>query len=126
MRIAHHPLHARDGGDFRGRSLSVTARHQDLAGRIVAMDAADGGACVMIRRSSDSASIEDYDVGIPWIGGASQPAVLELPRDRCSVSLRRPATEVLDVVVRHWSIIAAGSGGTPRVGRVISLQFLQL
>ena len=72
------------------------------------MDAADGGARVLIGRCGDGAGIQDDDFGLDGGGGALQPATEQLALDGGAIGLGRAASEVLDMISRHQGIILGG------------------
>ena len=78
------------------------------------MNAANGGARVLIGSSGDRAGIEDDDFGRAGIARAFQAAIDQLPLDCCAVSLRRTAAEVLHVIRRHRLIILSVNIGALR------------
>ena len=69
------------------------------------MNAANGGARVLIGSRGDRAGIQDDDFGRAGIARAFQAAIGQLPLDGRAVSLRRAAAEVLHMIGRHKLII---------------------
>ena len=69
------------------------------------MNAPDGGAHVLVGRSSDRAGVQDDDFGLDGSASALQSTIEQLPLNRCAVGLRSAASEVLDVVGCHVLII---------------------
>ena len=65
MRISHHPCHAGKSGNLLRRTLGITARHHDFCRWIFAMDAADGGAGVLVCGGGNGTRIQDYDICFP-------------------------------------------------------------
>ena len=70
VRVADHRTYAREGGDFFRGALRVAAGDDDLAAGVVAMNAADGGAGVLVGRGGYGAGVEDNDSGLGRVGGA--------------------------------------------------------
>lgn len=93
VRIADHPLHAWERGNLIGRALCVTAGDEDLRFRIIAMDAADGVAQVVVGAGGDSAGIEDNKPG--GIGGCGRITLaFQQGLNRGAIGLRGTAAEV--------------------------------
>ncbi len=78
------------------------------------MNAANGGARVLIGSSGDRAGIQDDDFGRAGIARAFQAALEQLPLDCCAIGLRRTAAEVLHMVGRHRLIILSVIGDALR------------
>ena len=55
--IAYYAANSRQSSQFLGCALSVAPGHNDLASGVFAMDAADGGARVLIGGGGDSAGV---------------------------------------------------------------------
>ena len=89
-------------------ALRVAAGHQNLGRGILAMDAANGGAGVLIGSSGDRAGIQHDDFGLVGIAGALESALEQLTLNGCAVSLGRAAAEVLYMIGRHRLIILSG------------------
>ena len=103
VRIANHTAHPRKRGDFFRRTLRVATRHHDVAVRIVATDAADGRAGILISRSRDRARVQYDDFRSRRCVGPRQAELLELARDSSTIGLRSPASKVLYVETRQGS-----------------------
>ena len=63
VRVAYNPGYAFKGRYFLRRSLRITAGHQNLCFWILAMDPANGSACILVRGGSYSAGIQDNQIG---------------------------------------------------------------
>lgn len=96
-------------GDFCGGTLGVASGDNDVCIRILAADAADGGAGVLIGGAGDGASIQYDDFGIGGFG-AMMTARFELAFEGGAVGLRGAASEVLDVKRGHEIIVASPAG----------------
>jgi hypothetical protein len=103
VRIANHMAYPRKRGDFFRRTLRVATRHHDVAVRIVATDAADGRAGILVSRSRDRARVQYYDFRSGRCVGPCQAELLELARDSSTIGLRSPASKVLYVETRQGS-----------------------
>ena len=60
VRVADYYAYAGERGDFFWGALSVASRHYDLCFGILAADAADGGARVLICCGRDRAGVHHY------------------------------------------------------------------
>ena len=105
MRVADHLSHAWQSGDFFRSSLRVAAGDHNLCVGILAMNATDGGAGVLIRRGGDGAGVEDDESGLGRLFGALQAAFPQLAFDARAVRLRGPAAEICHVESCHVSIL---------------------
>jgi hypothetical protein len=103
VRIANHTAYPRKRGDFFRRALRVATRHHDVAVRIVATDAADGRAGILVSRSRDRARVQDYDFRSRRCVGPCQAELLELARDSSTIGLRSPTSKILYVETRQGS-----------------------
>jgi hypothetical protein len=108
--ISDHAGHARQGGDFLGSTLGITAGHHDPGFRILAMDAADGGAGILVGGSSDGAGVENHDSGPSGFLGPLKSPFLELAFDGRAIGLGRAATEICDVESGHAAILTQPAG----------------
>jgi hypothetical protein len=95
MRVANHLSNARQGCDLVWGPLRIAAGYDDLTLRIFSMNPANRRPCILVRRSSDRASIQDHDPGIARRRGTRQTALMELAFQRGTVSLCSPASKVL-------------------------------
>ena len=109
MRIADNQFDAGDGGDFLRGALRVTSGNQDLRIGILAMNAADGGARVLVGRRRHRAGVENNHLRVIRRSGALQAAVQQLPLDGSAVGLCSPAPEVFNVISRHRIIISSAN-----------------
>ena len=78
------------------------------------MDAANGGARVLIRCCGDGAGIQHDNFGRAGIVCAFQAAIEQLPLDCRAIGLRSAAAEVLYVIRRHQLIILSVTAGALR------------
>lgn len=101
VRIADHVTNPGKRCNFVGRPLRVASRDDDLAARILAMNAADGCPRILISRSGDSARVQYNDFRLRGGVATLQTALLELARDSSTIGLCSPASKVLDVVACH-------------------------
>ncbi len=88
-----------------GSALGVASGDNDFCQRILALNAADGGAGVLIGGIRDGASVQDDEVGLGG-GGASEAAGFELAFEGGAVGLGGTASEVLHVEGGHRIIVA--------------------
>jgi len=110
MGIADYPVNAGQGGEFLGSALGVASRHQDAAGRILAMEAANGGARVAVGRRGYGAGIKDDNIG-ELRAGANHSLGAQLAIYNRAIGLGGPASEVLNVKAGHGDIITAEFSG---------------
>jgi len=94
-------------GDLLRSTLRVAAGHHDLRFGIFAMDATDGGSCILIGSGGDSTGVENHDFGLGRAWRTIKPPLLELTLQSGAISLRRSAPEILNVILRHLMIIAS-------------------
>ncbi len=106
MRVAEDESDAGYGGQFFRGPLGVTACHQYLGRRVLAVNAANGGAYVLVGRSRDRARVQDDDLGVLRRPGGMPTALRELALDGGAVGLGCAATEVLNEIRRHGVIIS--------------------
>lgn len=104
--VADYYAYARERGDFFWGALGVASRYYDLGFGILAADAADGGAGVLIGGRSDGASVQDYDCGLRGRACAGEAALFELAFEGGAVGLSGTAAEVLYVVGGHMVMLA--------------------
>ena len=123
VRIAYHPVHAWDGGEFFGSPLRVAARDQNLAARILAVNAPDGGPCVMIRRCRYRAGIEDDDLGLVEALCAAQTAFFELTLDGRTIRLGGATAEVFHEKARHTEYYSDSDSAVWGCGETIHVVF---
>ena len=82
-------------------ALRVAAGDQDTGIGILAMNAANGSAGVLVGGSRDGTGIEYDDFGSGGVAGALQSARRELALDGGTIRLGCTASEVLDMILRH-------------------------
>ena len=75
------------------------------------MNAADGGAGVLVGRGSHGAGVENHESGLRRLGGAFQAALPQLALDGRAVRLGGPAAEICHVESRHVSILTQPDAG---------------
>ena len=73
VRVADDLGHAGEGGDFFRGALRVAAGDDDLGFGIFAMNAADGGAGVLVGRGGDSAGVETTSPACAGSSARSRP-----------------------------------------------------
>ena len=101
VRIADNESHAGQRGDLFGRALCIAPGDQDAGIGVVAMQAPDGLADLIVGGRGDSARVEDHQIGF---GGRSRrlETLGSEPRfDGSSVGLRCAAAEILDPEAVH-------------------------
>ena len=98
VRIADYLGDAGKRGDFFRGALRVAAGDHDLRIGILAMDAADGGAGILIGGGGDGAGIE-HDSSASVARRAFESPLFELALDSGAVGLGGAAAEILDVKV---------------------------
>ena len=81
--------------------MRVTAGDDDLCLWILVVNAANGGASVLVSRGGDGTSIEDDDFGLCGGIGARQTPITELTFEGSTVGLGGTAPEVLHIKRRH-------------------------
>lgn len=91
--------------------MRIATRHQYPGVGIFAVDAANGGANILVGRRGHRAGIEDDHFGIGGTAGALHAVREQLALDGRAVGLRRAAAEVLHVIAGHKKIIL-GTNGT--------------
>ena len=101
VRITDDLGDAGEGGDFLGGALGVASGDDDLGAGILAMDAADGGAGIVIGGGGDGAGIEHDEFSAVGSSGAFESLLLELALEGGAVGLGGAASEVLDVESCH-------------------------
>jgi hypothetical protein len=74
------------------------------------MNAADGGTRVLVGGGSDSAGVQDYDLGVGERRGSFEASVLELALNGGPVGLRRAAAKITYIKSYHHTILAARRG----------------
>lgn len=112
--------HLRDAGKSRKfvrGALGIATGDHDAGLRIFAMDAANGGARVLIGGCRYGAGIQDDHFGLIERRGAFQAALFELALDGGAVGLGRAAAKILYVVTCHRTIVAALSRQSSVVSR---------
>jgi hypothetical protein len=103
--VADYCGHAGEAGDFFGGALSVASGDDDSCRGVLAADAADGGAGILIGGTCDGASIQNHQVGLAG-RCAGQTAGFELAFEGGAVGLSGAASEVFDVEGGHEDIVA--------------------
>ncbi len=114
VRITHDEAHAGQRGQFFRSALRIATRDQDFRPGILAMNAADGGASILIGGGRDATCVKDDDFGLHHSTGALQAAVEQLALDSRAVGLGRAAPEILHMIGRHKTIILATNRLRPR------------
>jgi hypothetical protein len=98
--------------DFRWRTLRVTARDQNPAARIGALEATDQLPDVGIRPGGDGASVQNRHLACANVLYLPEARLQQLPLDRSTVRLARAATEIEKLECGHGrNIIVADLNG---------------
>ena len=105
VRVPDHNADPWQGRDFLRSALRVAAGHHDLCGWILAMDAADRGASIVVGGRSDSAGIQYNHSGFGRSGSPDETALLELVFERRAVGLGGAATKIFYIVSRHFCMV---------------------
>lgn len=108
--IANDLCDARKPGQLLGRPLRVTAGHDNLRLRILAMHTTDCGPRILIRGCRHGAGVQDNNRGFVNRRSAFQAAFFELVLDGGTVRLGRSAPKILYVKTCHRTIVAAQTG----------------
>lgn len=103
--VSYDPGHARQGSQFFWSALRIATGYQDATVRIVAADAADGGAGVLVGRGCHCAGVEDDHFGLPRRGSAMQALCPQLLFNRGAIGLGCAASKILYVETAHPSIL---------------------
>jgi hypothetical protein len=101
VRVADDLGHAWDYGNFIRSALRVAASDHDLTFRILTMDAADGGARVLIGGSCDGASVKHDNLSLRGGASTSEAALTKLTLNGSAVGLGGPAAKVLYIETAH-------------------------
>ena len=126
--VSNYFADSRQGCNFFRGALGVATRHNDLASGVFAMDAADGGACVLIGGGGHRTRIQDNDLGLFRGWCSLQSTLRELALQGRAVSLRGAASEILYVKTCHACIVTyiartlLSQPSTPRGSAVLSGQ----
>jgi hypothetical protein len=104
--ISSHFADTGQGGNFFRRTLCVASCNDDLAKGVLAVNAPDGCAGVLIGGGSYGAGVQDNDLGLGRSFGAFQSAVAELAFDRGAIGLGSAAAKVLYIESAHRTIVA--------------------
>src|SRR5690349_20640766 len=105
MRVADDLAHAGENCDFFRRSLCVAAGDHDPGFGVLAMDAPDGGTCVLVGRGGHGAGVKNYKLCLRRFVSTFEAALPQLAFDGSTVGLRGPAAEVHHVKSCHVSIL---------------------
>jgi hypothetical protein len=98
--VADYGSDAGEGGDFFGGALGVASGDENFGVGIVTLEAADGGARVLVGGVSDGAGVEDDEVSFVFLGG-SEAARFELALEGGAIGLGGAASEVFHVEGGH-------------------------
>ena len=104
--VSYHFADARQGGNFFRSTLGIASSNNDLAERVLAMDAPDGCTGVLIGGGRDRAGVQDDDFGLGGSFGTLQSAVAELALDCRAIGLSSAAAKVLYIERAHRTIVA--------------------
>ena len=105
MRVSDHLADAGQCRDFCWRALRVTSGDYDLGFWVLAMDAANCGASVLIGGSRYGAGIEDNQSSFGSFSSAFQTALPQLALDGSAVGLGSATSEIRHVESCHVSIL---------------------
>jgi hypothetical protein len=114
VRVTDYGGYAGQGGDFLGSALGIASGDNNSCQRVLALDAADGGAGVPIGGIGDGAGVQNDEVGLGG-GGAGEGAGFELTIEGGAVGLGGAASEVFDVVGEHGAMVAQAGQRTRRI-----------
>jgi hypothetical protein len=106
MRVADHLRNASKSSDLSGGALGIAAGDNDLAVRVTAPDAANGGPGVLFGGGSYCAGIKDYVISSGRGIGAAESQISKLLLDRSPVGLGGAAAEIFYVKAGHRTILA--------------------
>lgn len=105
VRIADDLAHAGQDCNFFRRSLRVAASDHDLSRGVLAMNAANGGAGVLVGCGGYGAGVKNYKLRFRSFTGTFQAALPQLAFESGTVRLRGPAAEIHHVESCHVSIL---------------------
>ena len=103
VRVPDDLGYAGQGGDFFGSTLSVASGDDDLSTWILTVNAADGGAGVVVGRGGDRAGVQHDQFSGGGGLGTDQAFLLELPFEGGAVGLGGAASEILNEIPGHFS-----------------------
>lgn len=109
--VVDDPCDSGERGYFFRSALRVASGDKDLAGWILAMDAADRGAKVSVSSGGDRAAIQYDNLRHIECRSARKAANYKILLNGSTIGLRCAAAKILDNVSGHGSIIAIDSGG---------------
>ena len=115
VRVADHLGHAGQGGDFFRGALRIAAGDHDLRLRIFAMNAAYGGAGILVGGGSYGAGVEHDESGRGGLVGALQAPFQQLAFDGGAVGLGGPAAEICYVESCHVLLAPAPVTSLPGI-----------
>ena len=98
--VANYGGYAGECGDFMGSALGITSGDDDFGVWILPLDAADGGAGILIGGGGDGAGVQQNQVGLRG-GSVSEAASFELALEGGAIGLGGAAAKVFDVVGGH-------------------------
>ena len=104
VRVANHGADPGQSRDLLGRALRVASRNDDFCERILPPHPTNRGPSIRIPRIRHRAGVQNNKIGLSR-SGASQAAGFELALEGRAVSLIGTATEILDVVGWHSTIV---------------------
>jgi hypothetical protein len=111
--IPNHPDDTAQLGDFRRRTLRITARDQNSAQRVGPVDAADQLPDFGIRPGGDGAGVQNRHLAGRNVLYLLEARFEQLLLDRSTVRLARAATEIEKLECGHGKkiIVSAVKGG---------------
>jgi hypothetical protein len=105
VRVPNHLADAGQGSDFFWRALRVTSGDYDLGFWVLAMDAANCGASVLIGGGRYGAGVKDNESSFGGFSSASQTALPQLAFDGSAVGLGSATSKIRLVESCHVSIL---------------------
>ena len=105
VRISNDPGYTGDLADLLRRALCVTPRHQNLARRILAMDAAYGRAGILIGGSRNRTGIQDNKRSLALMARSLEAAHQQVALNGGAVSLGSATPKVFYKETTHQKII---------------------
>ena len=101
VRIPHYPGNAVQRPNLLGRSLRVTASHDNSSAGIRSMDFSNRVPCLRIRRGCDRTGIQHYEVSHSVLSENHEATCEQTPPQRGSVGICGPAAEIFNGESRH-------------------------
>ncbi len=106
VRIPHNTSNTGQRSDFFRSTLSVASSNDDFGVWILASHAPNRGARILVGSGGDCTRVQNNHVGLRCGRGAGQTTFLELAFEGSAIGLGRTATEILDVIAGHGTMVA--------------------